>query len=152
MTARSNAYWTGKLIPGYEITDTDWVDLQDTYVEYKPTSQPAIAASLLTLDAVSARNAIFEPTPRPITSNFTIAFAGMTNVNIVHVTLVLTGTMVVTMPSNVDVSDALPSFASWDAGTDELTLTMGTAEKIELSFMQDNTDNQITLVVGGIAI
>jgi len=130
--------------------------LKDNLIPNRPDTEPAISASTLTIDCGNVPQVVVEPRlsvgTRTINANFTIAFSNITNTILIHATIVLTGTIVVTMPSNVDVSDALPSFAAWDSGTDELTLTMGTTEKIELSFMQDNTDSQITLVIGGIAV
>ena len=88
---------------------------------------------------------------RTISSNFTIAFSNDSNANLIHATFQLTGTIIITMPSTVDVSSP-SSIGTWDAGLDQLTLDAGTDDKIEFSWLTDKTGSRKTLVVGEVAI
>ena len=118
---------------------------------YKPTTQPAIAASTLTLDILDRYESIFEPRTsvgtRTISSNFTLAFSNDSNADIIHCVFQFTGTVVITMPATVDVIDSLPSFVSFDTGLYELTIDAGTNERVEFDFLIDKTSSRKSLVV-----
>ena len=118
---------------------------------FRPTTEPVVSASVLTINMESNQNGIFEPRAstgtRTISSNFTLAFSNDSAADIIHATLQLTGTIIITMPATVDVVDSLPSFIAWDSGLDQLTVTAGTAEKIELDILTDKTSGRKSLIV-----
>ena len=130
-------------------TPGKWAMLGDAL--FRPTTEPVVSASVLTINMESNQNGIFEPRAstgtRTISSNFTLAFSNDSAADIIHATLQLTGTIIITMPATVDVVDSLPSFIAWDSGLDQLTVTAGTAEKIELDFLTDKSSGRKSLIV-----
>lgn len=144
MTARSKAYWNNLLLTGYEITQADWVDLVDTFAIYRPATEPVVDASILTLDLTGSAQGAFEPRTssgtRTISSNFTIAFSNVATTDLISAVFSFTGTVVVTMPANVEVSNP-SSIGVWDSGLKELILTAGTNDIIEFQFLWDATES-----------
>jgi hypothetical protein len=143
MTARSKAYWNNLLLTGYEITQADWVDLVDTFTLYRPSTEPVISASTLTLDLGGSAQGAFEPRTsvgtRIISSNFTLAFSNVATTDLISAVFSFTGTVIITMPADVEVSNP-SSIGSWDSGLGELTITAGTADVIEFQFIWDATE------------
>jgi len=133
----------------YQFTGTVLIQFQIGI--YKPATQPAITASVLTIDCKSRNQVIVEPTPRPETSNFSIVFSNVTNTDVVQVVLQLTGTIIITMPSNVKVS--IPSsIGVWDNILKTLTMSAGTADEIGFNFLWNKSGLFWDLAVGEVAI
>ena len=61
MAARTKAYWNNLLITEYEITQSDWIDIVDSFILYRPETEPVIDTGVLTLNMSNASQAIFEP-------------------------------------------------------------------------------------------
>ena len=121
---------------------------------YTPTTQPSIAATILTLNCNNYNSAMFEGRlsvgTLSINSDFSIAFSNTTGTKLVSLVLSLTGTRNITMPADVLVSNP-SSVGSW-AGSPILELTTGTDDVIELQFLRYSTNSKWLLKVSEIAV
>jgi len=120
-------------------------------ITFRPATEPAITATVLTINCNNCNAIIVEPTPRPETSNFSIVLTNVTNTDLIQVSLQLTGTIIITMPSNVKVSNP-SSIGVWDDGLKTLTMTTGTADEIGLNFLWNKSGLFWDLAVGEVAI
>ena len=145
---------------GDKPSEVEFAELIDSFLSfeddgdprtYRPTTEPSITATVLTIDCNSRSEVIVEPTPRPETSNFSIVFSNVTNTDVVQVVLQLTGTIIITMPSNVKVS--IPSsIGVWDNILKTLTMSAGTADEIGLNFLWNKSGLFWDLAVGEVAL
>lgn len=90
----------------------------------------SISSGTLTLNANSKQEQKYE-VPTPVSSNFIIAFSGDTNAEVISVTIPITGTVAITLPSTVVMEKDDYRFVN---STKILTVVGGTAEPFELSF------------------
>lgn len=91
----------------------------------------SVSGGTLTLDLNSKQESKFESTTT-ISSNFTLAFSNSTNAEVFNLIIPITGTVAITMPSEVVMEKDDYRFSN--AGPKVLTVTGGTAEPFELSF------------------
>lgn len=117
---------------------------------YRPITEPAVVASALVLDCSDKEEALFEPTPTPITNNFTLSLANSSNASLVSMVLQITGTIQITMPSDVNVS--IPSSIGDWSGKPALEIAAGTANIIEFQFLRYKTTPKWLLKVSEVAI
>ena len=142
MAASTRAALKALWITGYKPTQTDYENLFDSFFAllddsqiFRPATEPAVASTILTLDCENNNSCIFEPTPRPIVANFSFAaFSNITGTDVIQVNLNLTGTLVISFGSNIQVSNP-SSLGTWDDVLKELTITAGTADEIEFNFL-----------------
>ena len=128
--------------------------LLDDALIYKPSTQPAISASTLTLDCTEKDEAMFEGRlsvgTLTINSDFTIALANVTATNLISCVLSLTGTRNITMPADVLVSNP-SSLGDWSAKP-ILEITAGTDDVIEFQFLRYATNSKWLLKVSEVAV
>lgn len=118
----------------------------------RPTTQPAIAAGVLTIDLNNRKQVLSEPRlsvgTLTINEDFTWAFSNATNGDLASAVLSLTGTRIITFPADVLVSNA-STLGTWAAPN--LTLTAGTDDLIEFQFLRYKTNSKWLLKVGEVA-
>jgi hypothetical protein len=144
MTARAKSYWNNLLIPGYTITENDYQDLVDTMIVYRPTTEPSISGGILLLDLDNAAQGMFEPRlssgTRTINTNFTLSTEGVAPTNLISIVFSFTGTITITMPSYIRVSNA-SSIGTWDGVLRELEIAAGTNDIIEFQLLKVNEED-----------
>lgn len=106
----------------------------------------AVSAGTATLNCSNKVIVNFEDTATQ-SANFTIAFSNNSNAEEITYSTFLTGTRVITMPSNVIMEKAEEGLR-WANATKNLTLICGTAEPVEFSWKRIN-GNKFLLRVGG---
>lgn len=93
---------------------------------FRPSTEPAVDTSIVTLNCEGHAAAMFEPRlsagTRTINANFTQAFSNVGNTDLVSAVYSLTGTRIITMPSDVLVSNS-SSIGVWDGGAKTLTIS-----------------------------
>lgn len=119
---------------------------------FRPATEPS--GSTITLNCENHAAAMFEPRlsvgTRTINANFTQAFSNVTNTNLVSCVYSFTGSIVVTMPSDVEVSNP-SSIGTWDSGLGELTIAAGTDDIIEFHYLWNITEAIWLLIVSEVS-
>ncbi len=140
--------------------DTDVFSVNDygyvtTPLIYRPVTEPTIITGEITLTGESSSSVMYEPRTsvgtRVISTNFELILSDMTGTDVISTVFSLTGTITITMPSNVKVSNA-SSIGTWDDVLKELDIAAGTADIIELQFLWNATEAIWLLKVGEVAI
>lgn len=98
----------------------------------------AISGSTLTLDMDNQAKRNFDLTATR-SSAFTIAFSNATNMVESVLTLRLTGSIAITMPSTVEMQQYETTNSRWNTSTQILTLVGTTATRFMISFYFDGT-------------
>lgn len=126
---------------------------------YQPTIPVIMVGGIITLSPQNRPLSLFRPRQtvgtRTINANFSLWFIDLVDAVDIHAQFVFTGTIIITFqPGFVNVVvEELPTIYSWDAGLEQLTVTVGTDDKVELSFLVDPDDsNTLTLRAGGVAV
>lgn len=99
-----------------------------------------VSAGTLTLDINNQKYRTFDLTTTQ-SSNFTIAVSNATNLIYSRLTLRITGTIAVTLPSEVIMSRAEEVSGRWNSSTNILTVTGVTASPFLISFEKDGAGN-----------
>jgi len=131
-----------------------YVDLREIIIR-RPETEPVISTGVIDLDCLGSRQMLFEPRnssgTRTISSNFEIQISDDSNVIEITSTFSFTGTIVVTLPSDVSVSNP-SSIGTWDEVLDTLTIDAGTDDIIEFSFLYDESSSVYDLKVGEVRV
>jgi len=106
----------------------------------------AVSAGTATLNCANKVTVNFEDTATQ-SANFTIAFSNNSNAEEITYSTFMTGTRVITMPSNV-IMEVAEEGLRWANATKNLTLICGTAAPVEFSWKRIN-GNKFLLRVGG---
>lgn len=96
----------------------------------------AVVTSTLTLDWNSKRSRFFDLTSTQ-SGNFTIAFSNDTNQTMGILTLRVTGTITITMPSAVIMDEYEKINGRWNESTNVLTVVGATASPFMIHFLKD---------------
>ena len=122
---------------------------------YRPAVEPVISASAMSIDLADNSQGMFEPraatATRAISSNFTLSFANVANAELISCVFSFTGTVTITMPSDVEVSNP-SSLGTWDDALKELEIAAVTADIIEFQFLRNKTESTFLLKVAEVAL
>jgi len=122
---------------------------------YRPAVEPVLVGSVLTLDVANNTQAMFEPrkasATRTIDGNYTLVLSNSVNANLISKVVSLTGTIIITMPADVLVSNP-STLGVWDDTLKTLTMSAGTDDLIEFQFLWDKTNSQWFLKVSEVAL
>ena len=122
---------------------------------FRPAVEPALVGGVLTLNGAGNTQILFEPRKTAgdavIDVNFTHVFEEVASANLMSEVLKLTGTRIITMPANVEVSNP-STLGVWDDGAKTLTMSAGVADKIEFQYLWYKTDSVWLLKVSEVAL
>lgn len=123
---------------------------------FRPAIETVLVGSVLTLNAAGNTQAMFEPRKTAgdpvIDVNFTHVFEEVASANLISEILRLTGTITITMPSDVTSSLNPSPISVWDDALKELTINAGTADVIEFQFLRDITGGNWLLKVAEVSL
>lgn len=124
---------------------------------YRPVTEPVVSLgtpNTLAIDFADRVEAIIEPKKtsgsRTIDVDFTISFSSDSNLAEGILRPQLSGTRILTFPSNVKCSN--PGAGTWDDVAKTWTIEAGTDEIYNMSLEKDRQGSFYDLVVGGVAI
>lgn len=141
----------------YTLAGLDDLDNYEPLI-HEPSTEPAIVSgtpNTLTFDLNSARQAIFEPRlsvgTHGINVDHTVSFSNASSGLLMSIFYRLTGTRIITFPS--DVKCSVPStIGTWDDVGKTLTLTAGTDDDILMVLQRNKTASYWDLSVNEISL
>lgn len=135
----AEAYGSGWDSDNSTPTKNDVYDKIQTITAVDYTRQAvSVSAGTLTLDMNSATLRNFDLTSTQ-SSAFTIAFSNTTNMVEAKLTLRLTGSVAITLPSTVEMQNYETINARWNTSTQVLTLVGSTATRFLMTFYYDGS-------------
>lgn len=129
------------------------VNLRDLTIK-RPDTEPVVSTGVVTLDCEGVTEMIFEPKlssgTRTINVDFTFAFTNDTYIVELVIRPQLTGTRVITFPSNVKCSNE--GGGTWNDIAKTWTIAAGTDEIYNMSLEKDKQGSFYDLVIGGVPV